>query len=191
MNSDWGFSSSSESDDDERPISKLRNDTEFYRGYYQGDYGCDWPNELQPKRRENLANSSILYQNDVANSSFANTSIANTSFVNTSFANISRIAPDDTATRIVSPKSILNKTPDDIVLVDEGGGRYRPVRVISKNEILSTRKEENYHVSTDFFKFSFCANMFRMTLFVETKIVFFFGLQLNPYKNVFFKLIFR
>lgn len=121
MNSDWGFSSSSDSDSDEdRPVSKLRTDTQFYRQYYRGEYGDDWPADIVGH-----ANNRRLQHNHLANSSILG---EGSGHANTSFANLSRI---------LSPASIL--PVDDVVLVNEGG-KYRPIRVISNSEILPPRK---------------------------------------------------
>ncbi|XP_055318277.1 uncharacterized protein LOC129576740 isoform X2 [Sitodiplosis mosellana] len=125
----WGFSSSSESDSDEdRPVSKFRTDTLFYQQYQRGEYGDDWPIELLGHTsnhrlpNNHLANSSILFEGN--------------GHANTSFANLSRIVGLDES-RILSPASIL--PADDIVFVNDGG-KYRPIRVISKTEILPPRK---------------------------------------------------
>lgn len=129
--SNWGFSSSSESDsDDDRPVSKIRMDTLFFQQFQQhGQTGDDWPIELSAQSSHNhhrianmQANSSILM--DV------------NGHANTSFANLSRIAGLDDS-RIVSPANIL--PADDIVLINDGG-KFRPIRVISKTEILPPRK---------------------------------------------------
>lgn len=124
----WGFSSSSESDsDDDRPMSKLRTDTPFFQQYQRGEYGEDWPPEfrgfyLGNQQTARLANSSLLVDGNGNG--------------NTSFANLSRIVDLDES-RVVSPASIL--PADDIVLINEGG-RFRPIRVISKAAIVPIRK---------------------------------------------------
>lgn len=128
--SNWGFSSSSESDsDDDRPVSKIRIDTLFFQQFQHGQTGDDWPIEIlahsshdHHKITNMQANSSILM--DV------------NGHANTSFANLSRIVGLDD-TRVVSPANIL--PADDIVLINDGG-KFRPIRVISKTEILPPRK---------------------------------------------------
>lgn len=129
---DWGFSSSSESDSDEdRPVSKIRTDSVFYQQYLRDDYSDDWPIELRGGHHTN-------------NHRFANVQ-ANSSILldfneqpNTSFANLSRIADMDNS-RVGSPDDIM--PVEDFVLINEGG-RFRPVRVISKTELLPARKSK-------------------------------------------------
>ncbi|XP_031638528.1 uncharacterized protein LOC116350755 [Contarinia nasturtii] len=127
MSSNWGLSSSSSDSDDDRPVSKFRTETLFYKQYYRGEYGDDWPDHLHhvENHTQNVqANSSVLIDNNDQQS--------------TSFANISRIGLDDSH-RVLSPSSLLTNTVEDIVLINEGG-KYRPIRVISQREILPVRK---------------------------------------------------
>lgn len=126
---DWGFSSSSQDSDsgDELAVSKFRRSTPFYQQHQNREYGANWPSHL--------FGYSVNQRTDNGQ---GNNSTISDSNGHISFADISRIpALDDS--RIVSPGTIFGNAPDDIVLVNEGG-KYRPIRVIFKQEILPPRR---------------------------------------------------
>lgn len=124
--SEWGFSSSSEDEsDDERPITKLKTNTEFYQNFQNGEYGADWPSNLRQEisaEQQNSNHAPPPMQNGHANDTTDDLNCTPTTNANGSM--------------ILSP-SILNATPENIVLVNEGG-KYRPIRVISLPELITS-----------------------------------------------------
>lgn len=146
MDDTWTLSSSSGSEsDDDRPISAFRTDSQYYQHFQNGDYGENWPCHILDPNNQHTTNG------------FANSSIigdANTSLPNghASFAEISHIYPTETP-RIVSPSIILGDAPHDIVLIDEGG-KFRPMRVITKEKLLAPRKTpERKELKVSIFEF--------------------------------------
>lgn len=124
---DWGFSSSSDSgSDDDRPVSTLRTDTQFYQHFQNDEYGADWPADSR------LVNSS---QNHVDTNNFNGT--RTNEIENESSANASQLS-GLSGSRVLSMAD-LEETPNDIVLLNEGG-KYRPIRVITTSAILPPRK---------------------------------------------------
>lgn len=123
----WDLSESSESDcDDERPITKLKTNSFFYRQFQDGDFGPDWPDEFSAHpNQHHVLNHSIV---DGQLNATANDSI---------FGNVSRIS-DPNESRILSPGLILDSTPD-FVLVPEGD-KFRPVRVVTNSNLLMPRR---------------------------------------------------
>lgn len=119
---DWGFSSSSDSDsDDDRPISKLRTDTIFYQHLQNEEFGADWPADPSQNHVDTI-NLNATRTNGIENESLADVS---------QFSSLN-------GSRVLSIAD-LEETPNDIVLVNEGG-KYRPMRVITTSEILPPRK---------------------------------------------------
>lgn len=123
----WGLSSSSDSDsDDDRPITKLKTNTEFYRQFQNGYFGPNWTNETNEIHTNHVHtnHSYPLSPNVMQNESIP--------------ANTSCPSFNGNESRILSPSLILNTTPENIVLIQEGD-KFRPVRVITTTQLLSSK----------------------------------------------------
>lgn len=122
------LSSSSESeDDDDRPVSRIRN-TEFFQQIYNGMYDtqlCEWPNELR------------------CNCQFAGHAQANHSTAppqvngcaNSSMADVSH---QMNGSRILDSSAILNTTPEEEIVLIKVGDKYQRARVIANTELLQS-----------------------------------------------------
>lgn len=118
----WGFSSSSDSDTDcdDQPITIFRTDTKYYRDFQNGEYGADWPQDVNNQHAQ-LNHSNASETNDIDSSHF----VRNNSC-------------DLNDSRILSPRTILDATCEDIVLIKDGD-KLRPMRVISSKDLLPPR----------------------------------------------------
>lgn len=126
---DWGFSSSSEDDwDDERPTTKLKTNTNFYQNFQNGEFGADWPRDLTESTAKD-------HQNHITQAAVPCVSAQNGHAIDLN------CTPNNFhGTSVLSSSAILATTPENIVLIDEGQGQYRPVRVISHRNLLTPRK---------------------------------------------------
>lgn len=123
----WGISSSSGSDSDEdRPVSKLRTDTPFYRAFQNGNYGPEWPPDILAYSK----NQRELNARNALNSTLLDTSAMNSTLLNGSFGNINNVS--------VANKSVLGTTSDEVVLVREGE-KLRVMRVVNVEDLLPPR----------------------------------------------------
>lgn len=134
----WGLSSSSESDssDDERPCTKIKRNTEFYRNFLNGEYGVDWPSDVYERSRANHRNHStpanhrtMPMQNVHANghpNGHANISVNN---INGSIAGLNE--------SMILNSSMIDVTPANVALVSLEDGKFQLMRVVTKTEILT------------------------------------------------------
>lgn len=123
------LSSSSESeDDDDRPVSHIRN-TEFFQQIYNGMYDaqlCEWPNELCCNCQfagHSQANQSMAppHVNGCANSSM-----------------IADVSNQMNGSRILDSSAILNTTPEEEIVLIKVGDKYQRARVIANTELLQS-----------------------------------------------------
>lgn len=140
----WGLSESSDSDtDDDRPFSTLSTNTQFYQMFQNGEYGADWPKDLQLQHQH--AQSNQLNHSDVSETNENESS----HFVRNQSADLNE------SRTILSPRTILENPAENIVFISDGG-RLQAVRVIPKEEIhllpirqspVKAKVSENLHLN--------------------------------------------